>query len=997
MPSYLFEQLAAFCRAHPIQSKVLFVPTPQVGCDVQTALAARGERWVNLRVCTPAERAERRVGPQLRAKGWTPLTRGADQFFLGELVQDCSVGKAASYFSTQPLTPGMVRTLGRTLHGLRMAGVMPEDLEEASEIEEAKRRPLAEVLAAYEVHLADQRLYDDARLFREAVRATEGRHGDSVYAILDETPLWGWARRFVRSVAGDRLYRIGSSIQPVPPPRSYAAVHVDDAPTLETEVSAPAPGVRLWTDGLTPDDRDTVRLRTAPGAALEVRGLLREVIGSEMPLDQVEVAYTTEQPYLALLYEAARQYDLPATFARGIPVRLTWPGQALQGFYRWIQQGFDTGELVRLCRARLIAFGEGLPPHIVAACLERGGKGRGRARHRTILRRLGQRGEADEEQAPLAQIRDVLDELVACVPEGSATDVTAVARAGLRFLEGFVPATSDPERGAYASLQERIRAIERSVGRERGSLARITQMMAGLIDEHKAGASAVRPGHLHVVPLRRAGYTGRAHQYVLGLDASSFPGTAEEDPILLDREREQVHPELVLRRTRTDEPRWHLARVLGGAPGTVTLCARTQDLAEGRPVYPSALFQQAAMQLGYDSEADESSSVPLFPLVPGIGEQALDDTEALLARRHAAGYAEAVQRAAPWLVEGQHAQGQREQDRLTRFDGWVGRPTPELVLTEDHAVVSASRLETLAACPYRYFLKYVLQVEPPERPDDDPARWLDPLQFGALLHELFHAFMDELGSGEQPGMHHLDQLEDILQEKIDAYREGVPVQHEAAFRADRIRLQRSARVFLQAEAQQEAVDPVGFEVSFGRGEDGPLQRPHPVSVVLSDEVTLRLRGQIDRIDRLPDGNYAIWDYKTGSLSRFDRNDLMNAGQRLQWALYAYAFEALLREREESARVAQTGYFFTSARGLGRRITDVPPSPEKVAATLKPLLELVEQGAFVHAQKDRTACRFCDYRRICAEEVKTKRDCAALCEATDHAAIVDALQQWMEIT
>jgi hypothetical protein len=126
-----------------------------------------------------------------------------------------------------------------------------------------------------------------------------------------------------------------------------------------------------------------------------------------------------------------------------------------------------------------------------------------------------------------------------------------------------------------------------------------------------------------------------------------------------------------------------------------------------------------------------------------------------------------------------------------------------------------------------------------------------------------------------------------------------------------------ALVFLRAEAEDaRGGTPHALEYGFGlppgRGAPGD---PGPAHLTFDAGPALRLRGQIDRIDRHPDGTYSIWDYKTGGTSSFSVGDILQDGQVLQWALYSYAFEAL-----EGAEVREAGYFFTSAREMGRRIT-----------------------------------------------------------------------------
>lgn len=983
-------QLDAFCAGHPIQPKVLFVPSVQAGMNLTTALARRGTERIHLQVTTPAAWAERRVAPRLQAQGWTRLAGGTDRFLLREVL--------AAVEAEKPLAqlPGRGRMLLRTIRDVRAAGFTPDLLRSAA-LPAAKRESLARVLDAYEARLTDERLYDSVTLFREGVKQIAP--SKSVYAILDATPLSIWALRFVRTVAGDRLVRIGalhSHNGAVDPPPDSAAVQCADVPLVD-EAGSVHPAAALWTRGLSPDDRASVRLRTAVGAGAAVRGVLRDVLDRGLPFDQVEIAYTAEEPYLSSLLTAAERFDVPMTFATGRPVLSTPSGHALRGFFRWVAQGCDTAVLADLCRARLIAFDGAVeaPPaaSTVAAVLDRGRHGPGRHRHREWIARLEGQCDADDDaqRERLHQVRQALDALAALVPEKTTVSAKTLATAGIAFLERFGPEELD--RAAPTSLYERLQDIATAVGTATGPCARLASMLQQMVEGHNVEASAARPGALHVAPLNRAGYTGRPHCYVVGLDEASFPAPPSSDPVLLDAER-AVLDGVTPPQNRIGTSEWHLARVLGAAPDTVTLCARTYSLTEDAPVFPAPLVQQAADQLGYDEDA--GAPVPAFDLIPAPTDLALDATEALLAVRHADGFADAVQAEAPWLVQGEHARGQRASAAFTRFDGLSGRPAPDHALGDGQTSVSASRLETLAACPFRYFLKHVLKVEPPDTPEDDPTRWLDPLQFGQLLHELYHTFMDRIDGGVTSRDAHADTLSTLLEQKIEAYRARIPVQHEAAFRADRQRLERAARVFLAAEARQSDAEPVAFEVSFGQGVPVPPHRPSPIKVKLTGDVHLQLEGRIDRVDRLPNGDYAIWDYKTGSMYAYDEQDLGADGQRLQWALYAYAFEEMLAEEGADGSVARSGYFFANGRAYGQRLASSPPPREAVGTQLAPLLELAAQGAFPHVQKRRGACAFCDYRRICAGESKTARDVAAMIDATEDDAVCEALARWMHI-
>ena len=1051
MKPYHLTQLAALCRSHPVRSKVVFVPTVTVGYNLISALAVSGQACLNLRMMPPAALARQIAGPQFDVEGRRSVSQDMEAFYLEDVLARAVQEMPDSYFSGLSMSPGLVQSFLRTVQSLRLAGVGDDSFEGAG-VAPGKVRLLAALCRAYSARLAEAGCYDDADLYVRATEMvqTEGRDDDTVYAILDETSLSGLAFRFVRAVTGGRLYRIGRGDYGVPPPAHSAAVRFPDAPFPEAPARIAGGGRLLLEEGLSPEDGGDLELVQAVGVENEVRGALREILRLEMPLDEVEIAYTVDSPYLGTLCDAAECLDVPAAFSGGIPVTLTRPGQALAGFYRWIGSGFEAGELIGMCRAGLIRLGEVpetdtlvlpdgrsslfgssrkgakaqrgrgfevesddeetsesacqavIEPYHLATILQQSGVVRGRGFYLRGLDRLleglqerarAQRedgmslGRLETERARLLGARRAMADLLSLVPEARTT-LSCVAQAGLAFLNTFAPVRNERDGKSRESLENRLREIADGVDLD-GSAERLAQRLGELVSAHRSEASAARPGHLYVAPLERAGYTGRKRLYVLGMDEGAFPGGATEDAILLDDERSALSGELLLQHTRPREHVWHLVRALGMAGGAVTLLTCCRDLVDGRETYPSALFQQAAEQLGRSL-----TDVPTVSSVPE-SDRALGDVETMLGARRAEGFEAAVRVRFPWLVEGQTAALARAQPALTRFDGWLGRETPELDVAGGNTVLSASRLEMLTACPYRYFLRYVLGVEPPDEAAADPTRWLTPLEYGELLHDLFCDFMRTLKiRGESPdGARHAALLKGMLDRKIAQVQERIPAPYEAAYRDDCGRLARSAEIFLAEESRRKGADPVGFEVSFGSGREGAFDHAEAVCLNLSARVRFLLRGRIDRVDRRADG-YEIWDYKTGSARAYDETDVLRGGMHLQWALYAHALDRILEIRGQPDRVLRSGYFFVSDREYGRRIADRPPERGALAGLLEPLFDLVSQGCFFHVQRD-DHCTFCDYNGLCAGEQRLASRMKEI-EVSEEMKpeIIQSLRKWL---
>jgi len=993
-------------------------------------MAVAGHGCANLVVTTPLEHALQTAGPSLETNGWRRLRFDADLLILRDILARLPQPDAESPLSGD-IGPGLLRALLRTLRALRVSGVNPSALRSKG-VHELKSRSLAEISFAFDEAIVKQRLFDDAIIYREGVRLLRPEHSTEegptppLVAIMDEVSLARLACDYVTSLAGGNGLLISPVQAPQPAPVQSAAARLGHWPRPQSAHAGPPRSVLNFRTAR------SITVAEAFGAETEVRGVIRRILSDQAALDTVEIAYTSERPYLHLLTAAAQRFDLPATFGAGIPGELTRPGRALSRFLRWIRRGLPADDLVDLCRSGLLDEQGGRPPGTAVARVLRDARiHAGRGQYLAGLQRLlhdavgdvdgassmgsgdpadakgegggGRRGAGrlghDQIQESAERVRQFLD----LVPEGKDVSLGSLIEGLVRFLTEQLPylpteseaedilTTDDSGSDEHAvpddvividTYVDRLESISRSVTWV-APLPDLVGFVEELLKSHKAEATSATHGRMNVVPLERAGYAGRSRLFVLGLDEATFPGGGAEDPILLDAERAAVSAELQLRRTQPAARIWHLDRLLH-TDANITLVVSRRNIAEARELYPSPYLAQIEEQL--------SVTRIQLPLVPDQGDQGIEEFEALLPGRRALDYGAKVLEVFPWLGKGEIASRARTEQHLGRFDGWVGGGNPELDPRYSHHVLSASRLETLVRCPYRYFLHYVLHVIPPDETLPDPTRWLTPLAFGSLLHDLFRDFMaavHESGEGVDVSLHS-DLMNRLLRESVDRCRERIPVTHEDAYLADYLRLQSAARLFLASEAVRKGREPMGFEVSFGFGEHTGLSQNAPVKIELSDSSRILLRGRIDRVDRVTKpagssagvGDYEIWDYKTGSARSYDENEMLGGGLNLQWALYAYALQEILEGQGRAGSVVESGYFFPSDREHGRRMSGPPPNRTDVGHLLTPLFEMARLGAFFHIQKTRNdQCLFCDYASLCRSEHRLARSFEPSLEAT----------------
>jgi ATP-dependent helicase/nuclease subunit B len=458
--------------------------------------------------------------------------------------------------------------------------------------------------------------------------------------------------------------------------------------------------------------------------------------------------------------------------------------------------------------------------------------------------------------------------------------------------------------------------------------------------------------------------------FVVGLDEATFPGRGLQDPVLLDEERTALSLELPTSADGLRASLFGLAAVLASVRGRIVLGYPSFDAVEGRESFPSSIVLQAFRLLrgdaGLDYRALESGLEEAAGYLPGAASRAFDETEWWLERlagpNAVAAGAATVPVHFPDLAAGLSAAAARAGDVLTAYDGLVDiAPVRADVdpTAGGRAVMSASRLELLARCPFAYFLKHVLGIEAPEEVAFDRSRWLDPLQRGSLVHEILCAFMTRIReTGEAVAAdRHAGLLDGIADAVVARWREEVPPPSTPIFEGERRDIRETLRIFLAAEtARKEKGEPFAFELEI-------VRQP----IALDDGRSFPLRGFIDRVDRLTADTYRVLDYKTGSAAAYENLVEFGRGRNIQHALYAVALEAMLAGRPGGGRprVTRSGYFFPSRRGEGLEIVVKDFDRGRLRRLLGDLLALLTEGYFIAGPEAK--CGYCDYAPVCGTE------------------------------
>jgi RecB family exonuclease len=1019
--------LADFCRGHALDEKVFIVPSYSIGHQIGHCLAGAGEAWINLRLSTLPSLAHKTVALELAEAGTTELSVTELMTEVDGLFRELADEGRLEYFDRLAPKPGVARALYRALQALRLAGLTSRDLDAARFCTPAKGRDTSRLLGRYEEFLEAANGLDLPGLYRLAIakaeenaRRADVAAGEAVwYLCLEDQSLSRLEREFLEAVGGARLVPVPRDpVHGLEPPRlrwtqalrssapsASPGSDVDRLPWLFDPRSAPPPAGDA-----------SIGMFRAVGPANECREILRRVTASKTPYDDVEVIHPPGAFHPAVFHTLSARTGLPVTFADGIPLALTSPGRVFFGLLDWIEHSFAASDLCRLVEAGDLVFrspgpAEAPPPLTLGRYLRSSGIGWGRERYPDRLRALEadlqskmsgpSHGEADDEDGgrteflrrsvvDIRRLEEAVGKLLSLIPEigpSGPVDFPGLCAGLSEAVGGF--ATIRQGRGARfdeeardALRSELLRAGGRS-GPPRGGIfiGEALERLRTLGSSLAVGASSPVPGHIHVSSFASGGFAGRGVTFVAGLEDACFPGRALQDPVLLDAERERLSASLPTSADTVRTSLYSLAVLLASLRGRVTFSYPSYDIIEERPSFPSSVLLQVHRLVGGNADLDYSSLEEALPeaagFIPDGPEKTFDETDWWLGRLcrpmpFLDGSA-AVGKNFPQLGAGILAVAARAGEKLTAYEGIVTidrarfDPATNLDLS-----MSASRLELLAKCPYGYFLRHVLGVEPPDELERDPARWLDPTERGSLIHEILCDFMREVTARKErvDPARHAGLMSDTESRLILAKKSAIPPPSEGIFEKERRDITGALEIFLDIESRRPGtVEPLEFERRF-RGVEMPLGGEG------EKRRFFLLRGIIDRIDRTGPGTYRVLDYKTGSYVPFENLVGFGQGRIIQHALYAVAAETFLEGEPPDGRprVTESGYYFPTRRGEGREIMVGPFDRRRLADLLSDLLGLVADGYFIAGPG--ATCDFCEFAAICGgapAETKRKAD------------------------
>jgi hypothetical protein len=764
-------------------------------------------------------------------------------------------------------------------------------------------------------------------------------------------------------------------------------------------------------------DATRTRIVTVSDADEEVRAALRAVVDAVRkgtPLDRIALLFPGSEPYARLAHEQLSAAGLKSNGTAVMPLRGRIAARTLLGLLALAEGadgGFRRDELFAwLGGARIHNDGRWAPVFAWERLSRDAGIVGGRQQWDLLLTRLAGERDAEAElkekepDAPEWQIESARTE---------AEQARSLRTFVLALVDDLAAAASDARRWPEWAKWAR-QHLGRLLGGERARAGwplaeqRAAERVERALDRLACLGEIEGPVRLEVfartleleldADLGRVGRMGEGVfvgpvsmgvgldldlVVVLGMAEGVFPSPTRDDSLLPDRERLVADGELPLRAALVDRRHREFLAALAGSSRQL-LCVPRGDLRGGRERVPSRWVLGAANTLAgadwrsedlFAPQRDEPWLEHVASFDAGLRNVTfpVSDQEYRLRSLLAAGTpgrpADRGGAADPLFAAGSAVITARRSRGFTRFDGnlsGLAVPSPA------ERVMSATRLEKWAACPFAYFVRNILGIEEVENPEEELT--ITPRNRGSLVHAVLEEFVREVlarPDAEQPRPSEpwtaadRQRIVAIADRYCTEFEEHGLVGRPVFWRRDRSRIIVDLLHVLELDSayrRAHGTRPVAAELSFGF-DDGPVGT---VSIPLPDGRAVTFHGYADRVDVGDDGTIHVVDYKTGSTRSYlglseESPDL--GGTRLQLPVYGQAARALQGAPEAAVRAE---YWFASTKGAFARIGyEVTPDVlERVGSSLGIIVEGIEGGVFPHHPSASSTtpwveCAYCD--------------------------------------
>ncbi len=484
-------------------------------------------------------------------------------------------------------------------------------------------------------------------------------------------------------------------------------------------------------------------------------------------------------------------------------------------------------------------------------------------------------------------------------------------------------------------LMNSIAAIYNTIGDDKLTLKEFGELLKLSLSDSGISNPPQKLSCVVVSDLARSVITSPKVAFTMGANDGIFPNDSKKTGIFSGRDAELLEREglkfEISDSRRLSGGRFDCYTVLT-CPSELQIISYTVSDTTGRHLRPSITITRAIRRLGTEPVKADSLPLSFYCSAPEaafyrycVGES--EDEKELAAVEESLKILPEFRERLTRLENSRNSQGHR-----------LSPPVAKSVFASHDINVTASRIDTYNHCPFSYFIRYGLGIEPVE------PMTVNPANRGSVMHFVFENILARFGDAFDTATD--DEIKSAVDELLVIYEKenlGGDFGKNYKFKADYDRLAMACCEILfniREEYQVSRFRPVRFEYDLSR-ENGESV----LSIPINQNLKINIRGIVDRIDAYEseDGKkyIRVVDYKTGSKA-FRFEDIYN-GLNLQLLLYMVA---LTEGTDESFRDCTPAGIFYMKAGFLECTDDYSPLSDSAEDRLKRRAEQLKRSGLI---------------------------------------------------
>ncbi len=244
--------------------------------------------------------------------------------------------------------------------------------------------------------------------------------------------------------------------------------------------------------------------------------------------------------------------------------------------------------------------------------------------------------------------------------------------------------------------------------------------------------------------------------------------------------------------------------------------------------------------------------------------------------------------------------------------------------------ISVSQFKQYHACPYRYYLKYILKLDS----IDSLQNELDPLAYGNLFHELFYRF----GISKIKDSEDKNEIDNFLLKELSKYidenfgKDYLPTID--------VQLEGVKNMLFNFSSWQSCRKSRGWVIK-------EVEKSFDDFYMNVNGKNIKITGRIDRIDyNEKEDRYIIYDYKTGS-SKYDESAVY--GPRKGWTDWQMPIYLYFLSMKDNLKNVTCAYLnsssFSNNDYLGDEVNINDESLEEALVSVKEIISNIQNAVF----------------------------------------------------